>query len=88
MKIPAPCWYVYVLQCRGGSLYTGSTNDIEKRLKKHQRGKGAKYTKARLPVLLVYFETYTTKSQALKREYAIKQMSRKKKLAMVYPLEK
>jgi predicted GIY-YIG superfamily endonuclease len=81
-------WYVYVLLCKGGSLYTGATNDVVKRLKRHQKGTGAKYTKAKLPVTLVYYETYATKSEALKREYAIKQMRRSDKFKLVFPLEK
>ncbi|MDY4796962.1 MAG: GIY-YIG nuclease family protein [Floccifex porci] len=76
-------YYVYILECYDKSLYTGYTNHLEKRIKAHNEGKGAKYTKGRRPVSLVYFETFQTKSEALKREYAIKQFSRKKKLELI-----
>lgn len=74
---------VYILRCADGTLYTGWTNDIEKRLGAHQAGRGAKYTKARLPVALVYVEPAATKEEAMKREYAIKQMTRAQKLALI-----
>ena len=76
-------YYVYILECCDKSLYTGYTNHLEKRIKSHNEGKGAKYTKGRRPVSLVYFESFQTKSEALKREYAIKQFSRKKKLELI-----
>ena len=76
-------YFVYILKCRDGTLYTGFTNDIDKRLKTHNSGKGAKYTKCRLPVELLHYEEFATKSEALKREYAIKQLSRKEKLALI-----
>ena len=78
----------YILKCSDNSLYTGWTNDIKHRLKMHNEGKGAKYTKARRPVELVYFEEFETKEQAMKREYAIKQMARKDKLELVRRKEK
>lgn len=71
--------YTYILKCKDGTLYTGWTNDIEKRLKAHNEGKGAKYTKGRTPVTLVHVEEFDTKEEAMKREYAIKHMSRKEK---------
>ena len=74
--------YTYILKCKDGSLYTGWTNDLEQRVAAHNTGKGAKYTKARRPVELVYFEEFETKEQAMKREYAIKQMARKDKLEL------
>ena len=80
--------YVYLLKCVDGTLYTGWTNDLEQRVAAHNTGKGAKYTKARRPVELVYFEEFETKEQAMKREYAIKQMARKDKLALVRRKEK
>ena len=80
--------YTYILKCKDGSLYTGWTNDLEQRVAAHNTGKGAKYTKARRPVELVYFEEFETKEQAMKREYAIKQMARKDKLEMVRRKEK
>jgi len=75
--------YVYILKCRDESLYTGWTSDLEKRIKTHNTGKGAKYTRARLPVELVYFEEYEDKIQAMKREYEIKQLTREKKLKLI-----
>jgi putative endonuclease len=75
--------YVYILRCSDGTLYTGYTNDLKKRLSVHNSGKGAKYTRCRLPVELVYFEEYCTKSEATKREYAIKQFKREKKIKLV-----
>ena len=80
--------YTYILKCKDGSLYTGWTNDLEQRVAAQNTGKGAKYTKARRPVELVYFEEFETKEQAMKREYAIKQMARKDKLELVRRKEK
>ena len=80
--------YTYILKCKDGSLYTGWTNDLEQRVAAHNTGKGAKYTKARRPVELVYFEEFETKEQAMKREYGIKQMARKDKLELVRRKEK
>lgn len=74
--------YTYVLKCSDNSLYTGWTNDIEKRLKSHNEGKGAKYTRGRTPVELVYLEEFDTKEAAMKREAAIKKMSRAEKLRL------
>lgn len=75
--------YVYILECSDNTLYTGWTTDVAKRLKTHQSGQGAKYTRCRLPVKLVYFEKYNDKISAQKREYAIKQLSRKEKLQLI-----
>ena len=75
--------YVYILRCNDDSLYTGWTNNLEKRIKAHSEGKGAKYTKARLPVELVYFEEYENKIEAMRREYAIKQLKRREKLMLI-----
>lgn len=76
-------YYVYILKCRGGTLYVGSTNDIKKRLEAHNAGKGAKYTRGRLPVKLKYTESFVTKGEALKREAEIKKYSRVKKLSLL-----
>ncbi len=75
-------YYVYILKCRGGTLYVGSTNDIDKRVAVHNAGKGAKYTRGRLPVKLLYTESFETKGEALKRELALKRLSRKEKLLL------
>lgn len=75
--------YIYILECSDKTLYTGWTNNLEKRIKTHSKGKGARYTRARLPVKLVYFEKYNDKISAQKREYEIKQMSRKEKLKLI-----
>lgn len=76
-------WYVYMLRCGDGSLYTGYTDDVERRLAVHSSGKGAKYTRSRLPVTLVYREELPDKSAALRREAAIKAMTRGQKLALL-----
>lgn len=75
--------YTYVLKCADGSLYTGYTNHLKKRIETHNSGKGAKYTRARRPVELLYYERYATKEEAMKREYAFKQLSRKEKMAVL-----
>jgi predicted GIY-YIG superfamily endonuclease len=76
-------WLVYLLRCSDGSLYTGVTNDLPKRLKAHAAGKASKYTRSRLPVRLAYSESQTSKSAALKREAAIKKMRRTEKDQLV-----
>ncbi len=69
-------WYTYILLCRDSSLYTGITNNLKKRLEAHNKGNsGARYTRVRRPVSLVYKECYSSRSEAAKREYRIKQMS-------------
>ncbi|ADL50372.1 GIY-YIG nuclease family protein [Clostridium cellulovorans] len=75
--------YVYILRCSDDSLYTGWTTNLENRVKAHSSGKGAKYTRTRLPVKLVYFEEYQDKRDAQRREYAIKQLSRLEKLKLI-----
>lgn len=75
--------YVYILRCADGSLYTGWTNDLEKRVKTHNAGKGAKYTKTRLPVELVYFEEYVEKGDALSREFSIKKLKKTAKEKLI-----
>lgn len=75
--------YTYILRCQDNSLYTGWTNDMDKRLKAHNEGKGAKYTKARRPVTLVYYETFQTKEEAMRREWEIKHLSRQRKLKLI-----
>ena len=76
-------WYLYILRCGDGTLYTGITTDIEKRLAVHSAGKGAKYTRGRLPLELVYREYCADHSAALKREYAVKKLTRQEKEALV-----
>ena len=75
--------YVYILECSDKSLYTGWTVHLDKRLATHNAGKASKYTRVRIPVRLVYHETYPSKSEAMKREYEIKQLSRKQKQALI-----
>ncbi|TYZ21707.1 GIY-YIG nuclease family protein [Selenomonas ruminis] len=75
--------YTYILECGDGSLYTGWTNDLRKRVKTHNAGQGAKYTRSRLPVRLVYFETFADKQAAQSREWQIKQLTRAQKLALI-----
>lgn len=76
-------WYVYILRCADGTLYTGMTDDVEKRLKAHRAGKGAKYTRGRGPLELIYTEQLPDKSSALKREIAIKKLTRAQKLMLL-----
>ena len=75
--------YTYILKCSDGTLYCGWTNDLEKRVKVHNEGKGAKYTRCRLPVVLVYYEKFETSVEAQRREYQIKQMTRAEKLRLI-----
>ena len=76
-------WYIYILRCQDGSLYTGSTTDIPRRVNEHNRSKGGAYTRACLPVKLVYKESCSSRSKAQKRESQIKRWSRSKKLALI-----
>ncbi len=72
-------WFVYILLCKDGSLYTGATNNLEKRFLEHKNGTGGKYTRSHKPVKMVYQEAFQTQSEALKREIEIKSWSRKEK---------
>lgn len=76
-------YFVYILRCGDGTLYTGTTDDVERRLAAHRSGKGAKYTRGRGPLELVYRESCADKSAALKRELAVKRLTRKEKLALI-----
>ncbi|PMD73491.1 GIY-YIG nuclease family protein [Companilactobacillus nuruki] len=76
-------YYVYMLLCRDQTFYTGTSNNVEKRVATHNAGKGAKYTKIRRPVKLMYSEELENKSQALKREIAIKKLSRQQKVSLL-----
>ena len=77
--------YTYIVECADGTLYTGWTTNVQKRVKAHNEEKsGAKYTKAKIPVKLVYYEGYETKEEAMRREYAIKQLTRKQKLELIH----
>ena len=76
-------YYVYLLRCADGTLYCGSTNNLQRRVKMHNGGRGAKYTKARRPVQLVYWEAAGEKSDALRREAAVKRLTRQRKLELV-----
>ena len=75
--------YTYMVKCSDGTLYTGWTTDLEHRVKAHNDGEGAKYTRSRRPVELVYYEEYGTKAEAMKREYSIKQLTRKQKEKLI-----
>lgn len=75
--------YTYILECADGTYYTGWTNHLEKRVRDHNEKKGAKYTRGRTPVKLVYYEEFETKKEALKREAAIKRLSRAQKEALI-----
>lgn len=76
-------WCVYILECGDGTLYTGATNDLNRRLEAHSSGKGAKYTQARLPVRMVYCEAIGDRSNALKWEAGVKRLTRKQKLELI-----
>lgn len=75
--------FTYIVKCSDGSLYTGWTNNLDKRLKAHNSGRGAKYTRTRRPVELVYYEKFLTKQEAMSREVRIKQLSRSQKLELI-----
>jgi predicted GIY-YIG superfamily endonuclease len=83
LSLPMDIWYLYILECCDKSLYTGVTLNLQRRIKAHDNGSGGSYTHSKLPVSLVYFESYSTKSEALKRELQIKGWARKKKLALI-----
>ena len=76
-------WCVYILKCSDGSLYTGISNSLYERINTHNSGKGAKYTKSRLPVTLVYKEYTNDKSRSLKREIEIKKLTRSRKIELI-----
>lgn len=76
--------YTYILECADGTLYTGWTNDLTRRLAAHNAGRGGKYTRSRLPVSLLYHEVYDTKEEAMRREWAIKHLTRAEKLALIH----
>ena len=76
-------WTLYILQCKDGTLYTGITDDLERRLAQHRAGKGAKYTRGRAPLTLVYQESCENHSHALRREIEIKRLSRPEKLILI-----
>lgn len=77
-------FFTYILKCSDGTLYTGWTNDLEKRIEAHNNGEGAKYTRARLPVSLFHFEEFVSKQEAMSREFAIKKLSRAKKISLKF----
>lgn len=81
-------WYLYILECRDGSLYTGITDDVQRRLEAHRAGKGAKYTRGRAPLTLRYQEECGSHSAALRRELEVKALPRAKKLALCGLLSK
>lgn len=76
-------WCVYILRCADGTLYTGITDDLDHRIKMHNEGRGAKYTRGRGPVTVLYQETFESRSAASKREYEIKQLTRTQKLDLI-----
>lgn len=80
--------YTYILECADGTLYCGWTNHLKERVAAHNAGKGAKYTKNRRPVVLKYYETFSTKQEAMRRDWAVKQLSRKEKLALIGQFQK
>lgn len=83
MKRSPSAWRVYILRCRDGSLYTGATNDLARRVQCHTAGRGARYTRSRLPVILAYEERARDRGAALRREAALKALTRAEKLAII-----
>ncbi len=81
-KKPVP-WFLYILLCKDGTLYTGITTDLARRVQQHNDGSASRYTRSRLPVKPLYSEFCRGRSQALKKEYAMKQLSRKEKKAHI-----
>lgn len=81
-------YFIYILECDDGTLYTGYTTDLDHRLQMHNEGKGAKYTRSRLPVRRVYDEVFDTKRAAMQREYAIKQLTKRQKQALIKGVKK
>lgn len=80
-------WHLYILKCADGTLYTGITNDLERRIKQHESGQGAKYTRGRAPFKLLYTKKFKTRSAASKKEVEIKKMSRAEKLEIIKALK-
>lgn len=77
-------WHVYIIECKDGKLYTGITNDLENRIRQHNRGRGCKFTKCRIPVKLLHSEKLSSKGQALSREAQVKALTRDKKLKLIF----
>ncbi|WP_085522390.1 GIY-YIG nuclease family protein [Tuberibacillus sp. Marseille-P3662] len=75
--------YIYIIECHDGTFYTGYTNRLERRIQAHNEGRAAKYTRGRTPVTLRYYETFTSKTEAMKREYAIKQLTKLEKEQLI-----
>ena len=82
-KPPGDRWFVYLLRCADGSLYTGIAKDVSRRCQQHNAGTASRYTRSRLPVVVVYQEVHASRSLALRREAAIKSLSRRQKMALV-----
>jgi len=80
--------YTYLVECRDHTFYIGYTNDLEKRIKTHNAGKGAKYTRGRIPVTLRYYEEYETKTEAMRREYELKKLTREGKEKLIKEFHK
>lgn len=80
-------YYVYIVECKDGSFYTGTAVDLTARLAKHNMGKGAKYTRSRFPVELRYFERLESRGEALRREYALRKLSRQEKIKLITQAE-
>jgi putative endonuclease len=79
-------WFVYIVECSDGTYYTGISTDVNKRISTHNIGRGAKYTRSRLPVICVYSKEYSDRSEANKEEYRIKQLTRKEKIKLINKL--
>jgi putative endonuclease len=86
MKKPKSTWHLYILECADSSLYTGITTDVARRIKQHESGEGAKYTRGRAPLKLLYTKKFKSRSAASKRELEVKKMSREEKLDLIKAL--
>jgi predicted GIY-YIG superfamily endonuclease len=82
-KKKTSAWVLYILKCRDNTLYTGITNDVSRRVEQHNHGTASRYTRSRLPVKLIFSEPCRNRSQALKKEYGVKQLSRKEKIEYI-----
>ncbi len=82
-KPPGDCWFVYLLRCADGTLYTGIAKDVSRRCQQHNAGTASRYTRRRLPVVMVYQEAHLSRSLALRREATIKALTRQEKLALI-----
>lgn len=85
-RLTSQIWFLYILECKDGTFYTGITNNLNRRYQQHNEGRGSRYTRTRYPVKLRYLETYANRSEALIREYGVKALSKKEKENLMGPM--